>query len=116
MADTPPIPLLNSSLAETPTLARSRRRSIRRPTWAGSGFRDDIGAAFSPHYHPQLDAIDHLKGITRLKNSSQSSGQGKISMPFIQSVRLPERQTAFLRSLRSTVTFSKSCHGPSMAT
>ncbi len=80
------------------------------------GKRHDIGAAFSPHYHPQLDAIDHLKGITRLKNSSQSSGQGKISMPFIQSVRLPERQTAFLRSLRSTVTFSKSCHGPSMAT
>src|SRR2546429_6028128 len=61
MADTPPIPLLNSSLAETPTLARSRRRSIRRPTWAGSGFRHDIGAAFSPHYHPQLDAIDHLR-------------------------------------------------------
>src|SRR6266576_291803 len=84
MADTPPIPLLNSSLAETPTLARSRRRSIRRPTWAGSGFRHDIGAAFSPHYHPQLDAIDHLKGITRLKNSSQSSVQGKISMLFIQ--------------------------------
>src|SRR5437879_10667685 len=81
-----------------------------------SGFPHDIGAAFSPHHHPQLDAIDHLKGITRLKNSSQSSGQAKISMPFIQSVRLPERQTAFLRSLRSTVTFSKSCHGPSMAT